>query len=361
MSYTVERMLMNSCDPSCSSPNYKKIWFRNPTRHPRTGKKLRIGGKRWKRLVRRYGIPPATNKQRRVIYIGYWLSNDNISDLVQKWKQAQITHVILTFITQIDIMKPLSDAYSMTLAYQSLTPENQKLLTDNFIIGVSYGGGAAMPAPYSKTFESGAYYENNPEKLAQDLVKLCGNLNLYYDLDIEHLDDKFDESAEFIGRICVELKRLQPNCEISHAPQLPYFTPGYGNIYQTIYNNYKDSFDFFNLQYYNNGPSDTYEQIFIKSDPLYFANTSVLELIQSGIDSSYLVMGKPVNLNEGSAGGYVPLIPNLVDIIKEAFDDSRLIQWSISGGVMIWFYNTQAGTTTDNQNLLSYMQEVAYL
>src|SRR5690606_6477538 len=90
-----------------------------------------------------------SNNQRRIIYLGYWLNNDNISDLVNKWKQANITHIILTFITQLDITKPLSDAYSMTLAYQSLTAENQQLLKENFILGVSYGGGSAMPSPYS--------------------------------------------------------------------------------------------------------------------------------------------------------------------------------------------------------------------
>lgn len=85
------------------------------------------------------------------------------------------------------------------------------------MLGVSYGGGAAMPAPYSNTFAPGSYYYNNPEKLAQDLIALCGDINEYYDLDIEHIDDKFDECADFLGKICVELKRLNPNCQISHC------------------------------------------------------------------------------------------------------------------------------------------------
>lgn len=303
-----------------------------------------------------------SNNQRRVIYVGYWLSNDNIVDLVAKWKAANITHVVLTFVTQLDVTKPLSDAYSMTQAYKALTPANQQLLKNSFILGVSYGGGAAMPAPYSQTFAAGSYYANNPQLLAQDLVALCGDLDAYYDLDIEHIDDQFDACANFLGQICQELKTLKPNCQISHAPQPPYFTAQYGNVYNKIYTNFKQYFNFFNVQYYNNGPSDNYTQIFITAP--VFLGTAILELINSGISASYLVMGKPVNQNEGSQG-YVPLNPpanpNLAGIVAQAFANPSLKDWATSGGVMIWFYNTQATVSPDNDNLLLYMTTVSQL
>lgn len=299
-----------------------------------------------------------SNTQRRIIYIGYWLSNDDISLLVNRWKDANITHVIFTFITQLDTTKPLSNDYSMALAYKDLSSENQMLLKNNFTLGVSYGGGAAMPSPYSNTFSQGAYYQNNPEQLAQDVISLCGDLNQYYDLDIEHIDDKFDECAEFLGKVCVELRRLNPSCQISHAPQPPYFTPQYQNIYNKIYENYKNYFNFFNIQYYNNGPSNSYEEIFISSSN-DFSNVAVLQLINNGIKGSYINVGKPVNENEGNAGGYVPLVPTLGDIIEKAFNNKDLGDWSSKGGVMIWYYNTQNQAPVDNDNIIEYMRRIS--
>lgn len=346
----------NCCKKICNE-YYRLIWFSNPLLDPKTGKSVVMGSQHWNFLVSIYGEPPPINQQRRVIYLGYWLSNDDIPALVDKWKTANITHIILTFINQIDINKPLSDAYSMTLAYQELTPANQQLLKDNFILGVSYGGSAAMPSPYSNTFKSGAYYANNPQKLAQDLVELCGDLDAYYDLDLEYIDDQFDACVDFIGQICIELRRLKPQCQISHAPQSPYFTPQYGNVFNKIYANYHGYFNFFNIQYYNNGPSDTYEQIFINALDGFSA---IQQLIQSGISASYLVMGKPVNSSEGSAGGYVPLVPTLGDIVQQAFLNPELSGWSSSAGSMIWYYNTQSNTSKDNDNILSYMNRISY-
>lgn len=353
------------CTVADSHNILRNLWFQNPSHHPITHEKVAAKGSKWDALANKYGVPPSLNNQRRVIYVGYWLSNDNIPELVNKWKEANITYVLLTFITQLDATKPLSDAYSMTQAYRALSTVNKRLLRDNFVLGTSYGGGAATLSPYSQTFQQGSYYHNNPELLAQDFIALCSDsdpslsLDKYFDLDIEHIDDKFDECATFLGKICIELKRLKPNCEISHAPQPPYFLSQYGNVYNKIYNDYKTYFDFFNVQYYNNGPSDNYQQVFIAS-PEGYGNVAVLQLQQAGIDGSYIVVGKPVNANEGSAG-YIPLVPTLGNIIEQAFGNPDLSQWSNSGGVMIWYYNTQNGTSQDNENILSYMSRVSYL
>jgi hypothetical protein len=322
--------------------------------------------------------PSIVNHQKRVIYVGYWLSDNDITNLVNQWKSANITHILLTFITQPDITKPLSDAFSMTQAFFQLSTANQNLLTSNFVIGVSYGGQAAMPSPYSKTFTPGSYYYNNPSLLANDLVQLCGPLNKYYDLDIEYIDNEFQQCADFIGNICIALKTLIPSCVISHAPQTPYFTPHYGNVYNIIYNQYSSYFNWFNIQYYNNGPSDTYEQIFLRSDDGYSA---VLELINSGINANYIVVGKPVNSSEGESGGYVPL-NILVGYIQQAFGNPYLIDWQKGGGEMIWYYNTQISngntstivvpsinknfkiasfTNSDNDSIISFFQQVSIL
>ena len=98
------------------------------------------------------------------------------------------------------------------------------------------------------------------------MVKGTG-LENYFDLDIENINDMFPQCADFIGQVCKELRTLNPSCIISHAPQMPYVTPQYGNVYNLIYKNYKQYFNFWNCQFYNNGLSQSFQEIFIQSDP----------------------------------------------------------------------------------------------
>ena len=225
------------------------------------------------------------------------------------------------------------------------------------------GGATSIPVPYSNTFSpSNSYYFNNPKKYAQDYYNLVNtaSLNNYFDLDIEHINDKFDETAIFLGEVCKELRNLNPKCEISHAPQPPYFCPQYGNVYNLIYKNYNQYFDWFNIQYYNNGPSNTFEQIFIKSYQNVAPNSSVLELINSGMKASYLVVGKTIKGESNPDNGYVDLI-EMSNIIKQAFKTDSLKEWSNTGGEMIWYFNTQQTPieTGNNKDLLNYFSTIS--
>lgn len=183
-------------------------------------------------------------------------------------------------------------------------------------------------------------------------------LNNYFDLDIEHINDKFSECATFLGEVCKELKNLNPKCQISHAPQPGYFTEQYGNVFNLIYKNYKQYFEWFNYQLYNNGSSNSFEQIFIKSEPTVAPKTSILELINSGIDSSYLVVGKTVQGESNSTNGYVPLTEMSV-IINQAFNTLSLKQWCKTGGEMIWYYNTENLLSDNNKQLLNYFETIS--
>jgi hypothetical protein len=246
-------------------------------------------------------------------------------------------------------------------AFKSLSPNNQNLLRNNFKVGVSLGGAINMPVPYSNTFiPSNSYYFNNPQKYAQDYYNLVNSsgLNNYFDLDIEGINDRFPECATFIGEVCKELKRLNPLGQISHAPQPPYFCSQFGNVYKLIYQNYNQYFDWFNMQYYNNGPSQTFTQIFTTSDIGAAPNTSVLELINSGIKASYLVVGKTVDGESNSSNGYIPL-PTLTTIIQQAFQTSSLSEWCKHGGEMIWYFNTGSLNTDNNNQLLNYFSSIS--
>ena len=335
------------------------------------------------------------NAQRRVIYIGYWLSDSDIPSLVDAWKAASITHILLTFITQPDPSQKLSEAYSMTLAFKDLSPTHQDLLVDNFVVGVSYGGAAAMPVPYSNTFDLPTSYYGptsqggkGAEGLAADLFQICGTkLSKYYDLDIEGISQIADNTAttNFLGAVCQALKAQNPACVVSHAPQTPYFDPAFGSVYVNLYKSYGQYFDWYNIQYYNNGPSSTYNEIFVDSDNTSWPGVAVLQLIHDkAIAPSYIVVGKPVNSSEGDAGGFVPL-PTLATYFGQAFTDPQLQSWATSaGGSMIWYYNSQAPAgagntflneyvktvyqpqpaalaTSDNQSLLDFMNSISQL
>lgn len=64
--------------------------------------------------------------------------------------------------------------------------------------------------------------------------------------------------------------------------------------------------DFYNIQFYNQGDTtyDTYEKLFLKSGG-YFPGTSVNELIQQGIPSNKIVVGKPVTKQDAYNTGTV--------------------------------------------------------
>jgi len=304
--------------------------------------------------------------KKRVVYAGYWLDNSNIPTIVENLKNANITHILLPFIIHPDNTKPLTGTGSMLDAFKALSADNQNLLKSNFTIGASLGGALKVQDPFSNTFAPGSYYYNNPEQYAQDYYDLVSpvGLNNYFDLDIEHISpgseqsDIVKQTVDFIGEVCKKLKDLNPNCEISHAPQPPYFTPQYGNIYTQIYQKYNDYFDFFNIQYYNNGISNNFEQIFIKSDQNVAPETSVLELINKGIDPSYLVVGKTVKGESDSSNGYIDL-NDMINIIKQAFQTDSLKDWCATGGEMIWRYDTQNLNTQNNTDLLNYFTTIS--
>ena len=50
-------------------------------------------------------IPSRKNLQKRIAYIGYWISDSDVSLLVTSLKNANITHLLFTFIVQPNINK----------------------------------------------------------------------------------------------------------------------------------------------------------------------------------------------------------------------------------------------------------------
>ena len=306
--------------------------------------------------------PPRVNSQKRIVYIGYWLTDSVIQPMVTSLKNSGVTHILLTFITQPDITKPLTGNNSMLSAFTSLQPINQNLLLNNFQVGISVGGALGMPVPYSLTFsQSNSYYFNNPQKYATDIYNIVKGTGLqnYIDLDIEGINDMFPQVADFVGNVCKQLKTLNPSCIIGHAPQPPYFCPQFGNVYSLIYKNYNAFFDYFFIQYYNNGPSQTFQQIFTQSDSSVAPGTSVMELVNGGINPSYIVVGKTVSGESNSSNGFIPLSTGMTPIIQQAFQTPYLNTWCKSGGVGVWYYDSQNTSNLNNSDLSAYLSSVS--
>ena len=305
---------------------------------------------------------PGVNNQKRIVYIGYWLTDSVIQPMVTALKNANVTHLILTFITQPDYTKPLNASQSMLSAFQSLQSTNQSLLLNNFKVGISVGGALGMPVPFSLTFsQTKSYYYNNPSQYAIDIYNILkgSGLEKYIDLDIEGINDMFPQTATFIGEVCKKYKSLVPGCIIGSAPQLPYFCPQYGNVYNLIYQNYNQYIDYFFLQYYNNGPANTFQQLFIQSDSSVAPKTSVSELIASGIDPKFIIVGKTVSGESNTANGYVDLPTTMTGIIKQAFNTASLGIWCKTGGEGVWYYNSQNVMDMNNTALQSYFNSIS--
>ena len=305
---------------------------------------------------------PIAKTHKRIVYGGYWLTDSAIQQMVTALKNANVTHLLLTFITQPDYTKPLTVSSSMVPAFQALQSSNKSLLLNNFKVGVSVGGALGMPVPYSSTFsQTNSYYYNNPQGYATDIYNLLKGTGLenYIDLDIEGINDMFPQVADFIGNVCKQLKSINPTCIIGSAPQPPYFCPQYGNVYNLIYKNYNLYFDYLFIQYYNNGPSQTFEQIFTKADSSVAPGTSVLELINTGMNPSYIVVGKTVAGESNSANGFIPLSTGMTPIVQQAFNTPSLSSWSKTAGVGVWYFDSQNVSSLNNSDLTTYFTSVS--
>lgn len=180
----------------------------------------------------------------------------------------------------------------------------------------------------------------------------------YIDLDLENIvastQGQAQEFVDSIGSLCRSLRQVGFKT-ISHAPQPPYFTPSYNNVYLTLFQQHAQDFDFLNIQYYNNGPSQTFEEVFIRSDTSN-PGTSILELIQRGISPSYLVAGKPSEPSQATNGGFIDLT-TLAQYFQQAYSTKELCAWCAHGGAMIYYFSTTSLPTSQklNQHLDPYI------
>ena len=95
-----------------------------------------------------------------------------------------------------------------------------------------------------------------------------------------------------------------------HAPQAPYFSSGWATkgSYLDVHKDIGSEIDLYLIQYYNQGVCsfDTYETLFLKTaSGCWSPRTAVRELIDLGIPSQKIVVGKPSTPKDATNTGYV--------------------------------------------------------
>ncbi|KAH8103588.1 glycoside hydrolase family 18 protein [Cristinia sonorae] len=116
---------------------------------------------------------------------------------------------------------------------------------------------------------------------------------------------------------------------ISHAPVAPWFAPGRwnGGGYRKVHNAVGGLIDWYNVQFYNQDDYSTCQSLIHQSGSNW-PQTSVLQLVNSGIPANKVVLGKPANGADAS-NGYIPP-STLAGCVSQATSQG----WN--GGVMAW-------------------------
>lgn len=133
---------------------------------------------------------------------------------------------------------------------------------------------------------------------------------------------------------------------ITHAPQSPYFstTQYRKGGYITVHKEVGSTIDFYNVQFYNQGGStyDSYSTLF-KTSNGWSTGTAVKQMIDAGIPSNKIVVGKPATQADAANTGTV----NNANLGAWCLQAYREFGWN--AGVMFWQYrNDMSGTHIKN-------------
>lgn len=179
----------------------------------------------------------------------------------------------------------------------------------------------------------------NPNQEARKLANFVKNNNLD-GVDVDFVDNN-GMNVGLAEAWLIEFTRtlrtkLGSDYIITHSPQAPYFKEEHytqGGGYMKIHDAVGDLIDFYNVMFYNQGSTsyDTYRGLF-KQSIGWASGTSVKEIIDRGIPSEKLVLGKPATAADVYNTGLV--------------DSNQLGNWIVkannqfgwSTGVMFWQY-----------------------
>ena len=192
---------------------------------------------------------------------------------------------------------------------------------------VLIAAGGANEAPVTSDPEDGFFYGQQVAQFALE-YGFDG-----IDFDIENIPNGQPElTSEWLAAATIAAHLVYPGAIISHAPQAPYFSPVQAYGYLEVNEKVGDLIDSYNIQFYNQEAAtyDTYESLFIMSDPFYQPGTAVREIYENGVPLEKIVIGKPITPEDAYNTGYVP--PEVLrDFICQGVSDGLA-----PGGVMGW-------------------------
>ena len=139
-----------------------------------------------------------------------------------------------------------------------------------------------------------------------------------------------------------KLRELLPNHIISHAPQAPYFKEEHyiNDAYMAIHRAVGHTIDFYNVQFYNQGNTryDSYAELFTNATG-FFSGTAVKQIIDRGVPSDKIVIGKPATPADAANTGYV----SPQDLGLWGVQGFNQFQWKT--GYMFWQYKSDINGT----------------
>lgn len=243
---------------------------------------------------------------KRVLYVGgalNWAKNLHLYDEISEIIGVGYNVINLAFYSGISENE--NPASASVAAWFEMSEAEQNYLLDyasdvGVSILVSVGGESEGPALLDYISQGrGVEYGNNTCQFAK-------NYNFHgVNLDLELPSDTpseyfFDEDLYFqflvdVSSTCRQI--LGPDKIISHAPLAPYFNQiNYNAVYTKFMLSNPELVDYAIIQYYNADPGyyESYNGLFVYGTSVTLdRGTTIKELIELGIDSNKLVLGKP--------------------------------------------------------------------
>jgi len=270
----------------------------------------------------------AVNAGFNVIIISFYLSGGNAADMAQAWA-----------------------ALDNSVKQSTIQQAHAK----GAVVTVSLGGSTDSP------------FSHEPYSLGQQVGKWALSQALDgVDFDVENLAQGFKggsmsdtQTVDWMIKVTQGTYDTMGNGSvISHAPQAPYFGPvgnsqtwtGTTGGYTSVYLKVPNAITFFNVQFYNQGPScyTDYNGLFVSSGAScpVFPYTAVMEIAKGGIPLSKIVVGKPVTSADASNGWVSG--STLHTFFQQA---GSSLGWN--AGVMGWVWNDAATLTNWIQSIYS--------
>ena len=140
------------------------------------------------------------------------------------------------------------------------------------------------------------------------------------------------DGVDFLTQLTNDLYSGLPTWQniVTHAPQSPYWTSSFNWAYQTIYYNTRPAIAWFNVQFYNECPTDCTAQ-----EKIADYNNIVTQV---GVPPQQVVMGVAVSTN-AAASGYIPLSSQDGNNVQTVISTLQQTYPNQFGGVMGWDYS----------------------